>query len=251
MTCTFTAATSRGSRRKNQDNMRVDSVLAYLPRIRRPSYRGAFSDEAAHFFCVCDGIGGERDGAEASKIALVAVDDFLRRTNPAAPLGELSLGAASAAQDAVSEYYRALRHAGGTTLTLLATRDEEFFFLNIGDSPAFHYRAAENSYLELSFRHNLETQKRAENIPVLPGDERYLTAYLGDFRRRASDMAHTCAGAARPGDSVLLCSDGVSNAFDAAALEQALRSKTPAKLMVARAAAMRGADNCTAIHLLF
>ena len=58
MICKFTAATSRGQRKDNQDNMRVDTLAVCVGPERERSFAGTFSDNKTHVFCVCDGIGG-------------------------------------------------------------------------------------------------------------------------------------------------------------------------------------------------
>lgn len=250
MICAYTAATSKGSRRENQDNLRVDET-ARLDVKRDAALNGTFSDENIHMFCVCDGIGGEYDGVVASATALDAVNQALQNANPDTPLEQVALDAAQFAQEAVAHYYQGLRRLGGTTLSMAVIRGADYVFLNIGDSPAFHYRASEGTCAELSLRHNLETRKKARGVTVCPGDASYLTAYLGDARRDAARMAHTVAGRLAPGDSILLCSDGVTNAYDGQSLTEAIERGVSAGDMVSYAAAQPYSDNCSAIRLNF
>ena len=250
MSCHYTAATVRGSRRENQDNIRVDET-ARMNTERDAFKSGNFHDSNIHMFCVCDGIGGECGGIVASATALNAVNQILQKTRPDEPLERAVLAAAQSAQEEVVRYYRSLRRLGGTTICMAAIRGTEYFFLNIGDSPAFHYHASEETCSELSLRHNLETRKKTMGMTVLPGDASYLTAYLGDARRNAAQMAHTATGFLSPGDALLLCSDGVTNAYDIQSLTDAMKRGVSAENMVSYAAAQPDSDNCSAICLLF
>lgn len=249
MTCAYTAATAKGSRRENQDNIRIDDTVRVETK-RDAARKGRFSDGETHLFCVCDGIGGECDGAAAAATALDAVNLILLKSPPDAPLETLVRAAAQRAQEEVSLYYRSLRRLGGATICMAAIRGAEYAFLNIGDSPAFHYRAADASCTELSLRHNLETWKKNRGETVLPGDASILTAYLGNSRRR-TEPAHVVTGRLAPGDALLLCSDGVTNAYNDLSLTGAIKRGASADEMVSYAAAQPGADNCSAIHLRF
>ncbi|MBQ9521063.1 MAG: protein phosphatase 2C domain-containing protein [Oscillospiraceae bacterium] len=250
MTCSYTAATSKGGRRENQDNIRVDTIARVDTR-RDTARNGTFSDKDTHLFCVCDGIGGEYAGVVASATALDAVNEVLHAASPGAPLEQLALDAAQAAQENVLRYYENSRRPGGTTISMALIRGADYVFLNIGDSPAFHYCAGDGICAEISVRHNLAARKRARGMTVCPGDASYLTAYLGDPRRSAAQMAHTVTGRLSPGDTLLLCSDGVTNAYDFQTLAEAMADGVSAREMVSCAAAQPDSDNCSAIHLLF
>lgn len=250
MICAYTAATSRGKRRDNQDNMRVDGVPFVNVR-KQPFLSSSFDDDGLHLFCVCDGIGGEYAGTVAAVTALRAVGQTVDSLDARADLRTIALSVAEAAQKRVTDYYLAAGMAGGSTICLAAIRFPDYCVLNIGDSPVFLYSAAEKSVSELSVRHNLETQKRLHGVPAMPGDECYLTAYLGDFQRTAAEMCHCVCGALCPGDAILLCSDGVSNACRPSALCKAIKRGSSARDLVAFAAAAPDADNCTAILLNF
>lgn len=230
--------------------MRVDNLAAYLLPDEERTCEGEFRGNGLHVFCVCDGIGGECMGGLAAMNALSTVDEVVKRVSEDATPMEIALCAADAAQRSVCKFYRRIGMIGGTTIAILALRDAEFAFLNIGDSPAFHYSAENGRCVELSSRHNLAEERKRRGLPYLPDDASYLTAYLGS-KSRAKDMAHTVSGVLRDGDAILLCTDGVSNAYDPECLREAMRRGDSAKNLTDRASAARHADNCTAICLRF
>ena len=251
MLCTFTAATTRGQREENQDNMRVDGIAAYVDADRDRACAGSFSDSGVHVFCVCDGVGGACMGDLAAMVALYAVDGVLRHLPSGAPLRKIASAAADAAQKQVLRFYQRIRRKGGATLSLLALRQSEYCFLNIGDSPAFLYSSRERKCTELSVRHNLETRKKALGLSCEEGDSCCLTAYLGAGGRTSRAMAHIASGRLASGDAILLCTDGITNAYAEGELRAAMEQKTSAAVLASHAGSAADADNCTAIHLAF
>ena len=146
----YSAASERGSRPSNQDNLRLGSAHPYFQMEKSVDVSGHLTTEYPQVFCVCDGIGGGELGELASLYALAEIDRTLAVCG-SLPLSELLLCAAEAAQFHVTQLYRRLRSAGGCTLTMLALYSNTYAVLNIGDSPAFVCRKQEGVMTELSF----------------------------------------------------------------------------------------------------
>ena len=243
-----TAATHRGKRESNQDNLRVGTAFPTAdadPFFRRSA---VFSAEELQVFCVCDGIGGGSRGDAASLAALTGVEDALSETAlTALPLPRLAQAIAQQANEQVCELYRRLGSAGGCTLTLLVVRDHRFALLNIGDSPAFLWKKDTRKLTELTCRHNLQWHKRRLGLPATPEDACCLMRYLGRADMGAARMSHLVSGELSDGDQILLCSDGVTDAWTEEQLSNALETRIHAAALVDAAAEIPYADNSTAI----
>ena len=183
----YTAASNQGQRRSNQDNLCVGRQLPFIEQPEHPfSAEGSLLTDTVQIFCVCDGVGGARMGDIAALMALEAVSQAVY-TDPQQPLTDLVLEAAEAAQKSVTSFFSSLGHSGGCTLVLLAVHRKDYVFVNIGDSPAFHWMQAENELTELSCRHNLEWHKQRMGLEPEPGDSRYLMAYIGKVGMKQTD----------------------------------------------------------------
>ena len=245
----YSAASEKGSREKNQDNLGITGAFPWA-QVEEPfSCSGQIDLGTVRIFSVCDGIGGAAMGELASRNALLGVQKYLQgMQDETVDLRQLLLGAAEFAQMQVQAMYKRLRCEGGCTLTMLAIREDSYAFLNVGDSPAFLLSGENGELKELSQCHNLAAMKARRGLAVGRGDEHRLVYYLG----RASgvaEMAYVSGGELRQGDQFLLCSDGVTNALSPDALRDLMRREIPAGEMVRMAAQTRGSDNCTAIHL--
>lgn len=242
----YTAASRRGSRNGNQDNLRIGDDGAFMDLSEDYAASGTLSSKSTQVFCVCDGVGGAYKGDMASMSALMGVREYLAEPQDES-LEDLALNAAQAAQEKVVELYERLAMVGGTTLVMAAVRGDQFVLLNIGDSPAFLYRRSEDTLEELSQRHNEAWAKRRRGETPEPGDSSRLWNYLGDSSRTVWEMAHVRTGTLAPGDGLLLCSDGVSEAFSEEQLKKMLKWRIGADTMAKKAAKQRDSDNCTAI----
>lgn len=241
----YTAASDKGQRRINQDNLCVGDLLADVEAFFEKN--GQWTGIGPLILCVCDGIGGGSMGDTAALLALKGVQTVARTATADENLEELVLSAADEAHKRVCHFFRQSGQPGGCTMALVAIRRNEFAFLNIGDSPAFLLHSSSRTLVELSCRHNLEWHKRRRGIAPLAADDRYLMRYIGKDGTSVSIMAHTLSGVMSSGDRMLLCSDGIVSAFAPQQLYRALEDGSCAASLVKQSAAIPGADNCTAI----
>lgn len=246
----YSCASDIGMRMSNQDNYMIEGAPAFRNAAEYHSGCGLLDTGSTQVLCVCDGVGGGSRGDHASLTALDAIARTIREPAvQALPLAQVLEQAAEAAQKAViAAFLRELR-PGGCTLVMLGVRGDEWAFLNIGDSPAFLLRAESGELEELSVRHNLEWEKRRRGETPDANDGCYLLHYIGRAGYTAAEQAATAAGTLRAGDALLLCSDGVTNAFTMEELTAAIAAGTDAAGLVEKAAAVYGADNSTAICL--
>ena len=191
-------------------------------------------------FVVSDGMGGLSGGAEASAIAShVVAKEWLA--------GELN-----EAQSAVLKANALVRadftgdEVRGCTLTGLRVAHDQATVVHVGDSRAYRIR---NGVVELLTRdHNLRSELMAAG--VVPGKTRSfgplraLTSYLG----RPDDQLQVDIRSIslRPGDRLVLCTDGVLD--DLSPSEFASRASGGSSAdAVRRLTTTRGADDATAI----
>lgn len=246
----YAAASEKGSRENNQDNLRVGAAYELFNTEKPVWVEGSVQAGPLELFCVCDGIGGGAVGEMAAATALGQLSRALAASlEKGESTAEAALTAAEFAQSGVLELYGMLRRSGGCTLSLVALRGNEFAAANIGDSPIFLLKDGEEEPLELSCRHTLAWRKRELGIPTEAADECCLLRYVGKPGRSAAQMAHITGGTLGPRDSLLLCTDGLTDALPVKRLWEAAKKPGALRSLVKRAARQRGSDNCTAICL--
>lgn len=248
---TYSAASEKGSRDTNQDNLRVGAAHSYFDMESPVWVEGCMEAQSPEVFCVCDGIGGEALGDVAAMTALDALHQTLSSPSSGEKpsLTELVLRAIEHAQSRVFGLYRAFHRNGGCTLSLVAVHQTSYVAVNIGDSPIFLAKNGGSELEELSCRHTLGWKKRDMGLPTQPGDECCLMRYIGKPGHTAVQMAHVAEGTLEPEDCLLLCTDGVTDAFPAERLRAAADSPEALRALVKQAAEQEHSDNCTAICL--
>jgi PPM family protein phosphatase len=200
-------------------------------------------------FAVADGMGGAQAGEVASRTALEVLGraiDGGRELADAAQ--EANLRVFSLAEDDPS------RAGMGTTLTVLRLLEgnERAELVHVGDSRAYLLR--DGLLEQLTADHSLVGEMVREG--KLTADEAFshparsiLSRVLGtdprvEFDRREIDL--------RAGDTLLLCSDGLSSALPDAAIGrrlQGLAARDAARRLVVEAKNQGGHDNITVIVL--
>jgi PPM family protein phosphatase len=216
-------------------------------------------------FAVSDGMGGAKAGEFASRIAVEKITALLPRSLRQSATG-LSAGFADILAELFDQIHRALAHLGGhyeecagmeTTLTLCWFTPGWAYFGHIGDSRLYYLPARGDRIRQLSeddthvgwlLRQGQINEREARAHPrrnllqkALGGANQFVEPQVG-------------AVAFEPGDTFLLCSDGLVKGLhdhqmtellprpDAAELESA-----PARLLVDASVENDGTDNTTAI----
>jgi serine/threonine protein phosphatase PrpC len=231
--------------------------------INEDSYR---ISQEQNLFVLSDGLGGAAKGEVASAIAVEAVAGSLNeRTSAGGPQG------ASAARPEVSEHTRSLVRAielanrkihdesmrdstcRGMGATIVAARisGSRLGLAHVGDSRAYLFRAdaleqltSDHSLVAEQVRHGLMTHQQAATSEL----QSVLTRALGMDEAVEIDADEI---ELFPGDSLLLCSDGltrmVPEAEIGAILAQAPDVRIAAERLVHRANEHGGHDNVTVI----
>ena len=249
-TLNYAAASRKGARSTNEDNLMVGVEHPFFDTDRAVQLHGTVDTGSVQMFCVCDGIGGACLGDMAAMTALDGIRGFLGSAPNTAgrDLEQTTMDAVEHAQQQVSQLYRRMRRRGGCTLALIAVCRGEFVAVNIGDSPIFLGRQGGGPLRELSCRHTLAWEKQRRGLPADRYDDGCLTRYIGKTNATARQMAHVTRGTLKPEDCILICSDGVTNTIPPDGLGAALQRISLADL-VEQAAGQEAADNCTAIRL--
>lgn len=198
---TFFGTTDKGKvRAVNQDAFRVYEA----------------PDTLAGVIVLCDGMGGERAGEVASAVAADAFVDYAaqRFAEPEPPLA-VDVAREAAAWANLQVYDRSRRDEAclgmGTTLVAAVITSDDAVVVNVGDSRC--YWLAEGQLQQVTRDHSL-VQEMVEQGVIAAEEARshprknLITRAVGLERRIRSDVFRIDL---RAGDTLLLCSDGLSN----------------------------------------
>jgi len=123
----------------------------------------------------------------------------------------------------------------GTTLVALAFYAGEFYWMNCGDSRIYHL--SDGQLRQVSTDHSLNTlMGSSEHSNVITN------CIGGGCQTSYLDMVN-CTASVRPGDTFLLCSDGLTDMVDDAEIARLLNSGAGADELCQAAIAAGGADN--------
>lgn len=223
-------------------------------------------------FVVADGVGGERTGEVASRLASLSMANFFEATLegqvPDTYRDHLDLSL----QDGAQRLSAAIRKANTDVYTIASTsaqhdkmsttvvaayvpRNEEhaIHIGHVGDSRC--YRVRDGRIEQLTRDHTLRNQARDERPDL--GEERIAQIPESVLYRavgRSHDVDLTMRSLElRPNDRILLCSDGVTKMVsDPRILDVVMAADTPAEgcgLLVDLANEAGGRDNITAVLL--
>ncbi|MBR6114924.1 MAG: Stp1/IreP family PP2C-type Ser/Thr phosphatase [Oscillospiraceae bacterium] len=207
---------------------------------------------------LCDGMGGERAGEIASAAAADAFLDYAVRrfAEPEPPLA-VDVAREAAAWANLQVYDRANRDENcrgmGTTLVAVVVSADDTVIVNVGDSRC--YWLAEGQLLQVTRDHSLVQEMVDQGM--ISGDEarshprkNVITRAVGVERRIRTDVFRIDL---RPGDKLLLCSDGLSNQVTEQEIADLLkRTKTPeatCETLVSLALQRGAPDNVTVLLL--
>lgn len=212
--------------------------------------------------CVADGLGGHSGGERASSTAMEAVVHYLLHTMPCfyrarqvhddqlrSELGQAVEMAARAVNEAAKSDSSL---AGmGTTLTLAFLQWPALYVLHVGDSRCYLMRGA---LQQVTHDHTL-AQKLLDDGTLKPDEAKKsrlsgaLWNALGGGTDSMTIDLHKVP--LEPGDTLLLCTDGLTGMVTDARIEAILKAATSAAeacaTLVAEANAAGGTDNITVV----
>ena len=224
-------------------------------------------EERAHVFLVADGMGGHQAGERASELVVLAIEQFMLNT-----FRWFFEADSAGAQRVLVQFQSALRQADaqiveeskadpalsgmGTTVTMAFHLGRQVCIVHVGDSRAYLHR--DGALHQLTEDHTLLTQMRRNGTlrpdQVLPQRFRHIiTNVVGG--NEAGVKVEASAFEVQPGDRLLLCSDGLTEALPDEEITRILNaepaSEAAATLLLGTANAGPAADNITAVVVRF
>lgn len=202
---------------------------------------------------VCDGMGGHRAGDVASAMVVRTVRESLAAYPTLTPKALREI--AQTANGAVFEH--AIRHENckgmGTTMVFAAFKEESIYLLNVGDSRAYLYDGASNTLTQMSRDHSL-VEELLQTKQLSPGQvdsfpyRNVITRAIGTMQLVNPDVFERDW---KPGDSLLLCTDGLTNMVGEERIGEVLGAKNGPQnkcdALIDLANIAGGVDNITAV----
>ena len=190
----------------------------------RPQNQDAYQiEELDHntLLCiVCDGMGGAKSGNVASTLAVDVFVEEVKRTWTAkmdtVQIEQMLRRAVKLANFTVYDQAMQFEEFSGMGTTLVAAliHDKEVVLVNVGDSRAYHVDqegicqlTKDHSLVQLMVDRGELTPERARTYP----GKNFITRAIGTEGTVKSDLTHFSL---ERGESLLLCSDGLSNMMD-------------------------------------
>ncbi len=243
------------------------SAISDTGRVRRSNEDAFLSDVEMRLFAVADGMGGHNAGEVASRLALEALSGFIRRSAadtdfswPYGLDGTLSYEGnrlRTAIHLANRRVFRAAEtnddYSGmGTTIVGMLVNGDHVAIGHVGDSRLYLLRG--DTLEQITQDDSWAATVLAHNPRVNPRDvashpmRNVLTNALG--ARELVDV-HLAERALEPGDTMLLCSDGLHGTVEAAELQTILARQSDvekaARDLVTSALDGGSRDNVTAL----
>ena len=220
-------------------------------------YRAGELPGGAVWALVCDGMGGAKGGREASQGACNVIENVFQEQYAQCGAGQEEAFLKKALIYANRFVFQKASHeeslAGmGTTAVCALVRGGTVYLCHAGDSRAYLFRAGkltqlthDHSYVQELVDCGTITPEEAEHHP----QKNIITGALGGYYRLDPEVSSV---AVHPGDILLLCSDGLTNAVPRPQLEQLLRTGSfydLPDLLIRAANENGGKDNITALLL--
>lgn len=206
---------------------------------------------------LADGMGGQQGGEIASQTAVTAIIQQMRRFwqhfNSQSPrsYGYWLSEAAKAANQKIYSLNRDRDKEMGTTLVAALVIGRKAFIVNIGDSRAYHISntaitqiTTDQSVVQGLIGAGLITPEQARQHPL----RGCITQAVGSDEKVDADLF---AAELETGDTLLLCSDGLTNELDDATIydiiQAAMSPQSACDTLIAAANAIGGRDNISVV----
>lgn len=207
-------------------------------------------------FVLCDGMGGTELGAEAARKAADVITKIFTETWVDDPY-ELIADAFEKANREIYQLAQNKNKSAGTTAALVLLRDNRMYYAHVGDSRIYYLSG--KRFFALTEDHSL-VQSMVNKSIISPKEARthskrhIVTRALGSEKEVKPDISKE---ELRPenGDTVLICSDGLSDQMDDDSIEAIIKREIPverrAQMLVDQAKEYGGSDNITVLLISF
>ncbi len=249
--------------RKNKDNQRKEGETVFgiegtshVGNVRKDNqdcFEYGTLEGGASFAVVCDGMGGPGGGSLASHMATDEIAGYLS-TSCRADMSreEIRDMLIKACENANAQIYRRSRmdeelEGMGTTVVLAFFAEKTVHIVHVGDSRA--YLLHEGTLSQITNDHSM-VQQLVDSGEISPEDARLHPQKNIITRAVGVDGFLSCdydTVSIEPGDTVLLCTDGLTNMVSDADITALInKHRNPDKLIQAALEA-GGSDNITAV----
>ena len=210
---------------------------------------------------VADGMGGHGHGDVASQIAIQVIGDVFQTTSGTDPRDRLHAGFITANQQIIAEAERIGGAGMGTTCVAVYLYGGQAWVAHIGDSRIYHvrdgqviWRTIDHTRVQKMVEMGLLSASAAKDHP----DANVVTRALGYAQLADGTIIEPDVKMEplqlMPGDSLVLCSDGLYDDIEDAEISASLPGKTAgdaARMLVDLANSRGGHDNITCTILTF
>jgi len=240
-------------REHNEDNYFADELGIRTE--ENEIMEGGLPLDTRRVFAICDGMGGEEFGDEASLISVNILSLYLQKIREATQedLNETINRYAAAANNEIFEMVRQRHaHQSGSTLAMVCIDNNDVNVYNIGDSRVyilqngFLTQITEDQTLALKkIRANIYTEEEAKNSP----DSHTITSFLGVDNRGIGPKAVPSGYFPTGAMTLMICSDGLTDMCEDDEIREILMqdNENPAHALVQRALEHGGVDNTTCV----
>lgn len=205
-----------------------------------------------NLFLVADGMGGHAAGDYASRFTVERIVEYAVRAEKTEPVAVLKEAVMYANRLLIDEAHAdASKNGMGTTIVAAVVVDDRLYTANIGDSRL--YIINQEQIIQVTRDHSLvEEMVRLgemdkEDARVHP-DKNIITRAIGVVPEVTADFFET---ALKPGDTVMLCSDGLTNMIEDAEIKRIILSQRDivekTESLVQTANRNGGRDNITVV----
>lgn len=245
-------------RLNNEDNYYLDGHYIPLEKMDQPSsLTMSLWDDRALIAAVCDGMGGAQAGEEASHLAVSALKESLSGFDSVHDTERITDELYDLSRQ-IDQYRIQLNlDVMGTTIVIACIKQGRLLITNVGDSRAYLMR---NGHLSQLSEDHSEVQRMVNMGLISQEDMRthprrhVITQYMGmPENDLLIDPCFSDTIDLMDGDRILLCSDGVTDMLEDAAIAKIIQAEPecqPAVHALMNAVLKAGAvDNATALLL--
>lgn len=240
-------------RENNEDNFYCDGV-GYRKEKNLTLTKNLYNIRRS-IFAVCDGMGGEAYGEEASRIAVETLEEMSGKIKSVLPekIHETVNNYADTANGRICDMAEEkLCRRSGSTLAMVCIVGEYVYAFNIGDSRVYNFsdgkiqQITDDQTLAMrKLKANIYTEEEARNS----SDAHKITSFLGVDDRRIGLHSLKYEPFEMGNGKILICSDGLTDMCNDEEISEILScdSDNYAELLVNKALDNGGRDNVTCV----